>query len=254
MNTILTLLVAAGLLFSGGTAVSAAQDDLPNEPLYVVKMWTEDLSLQLPETPEQRVERLMELSQTRLEEISRLTAEGAPIPDQVTLRLEQHIQQALQLCANMDDPTLERTLLRIRDQLQEQDRLMERLQLQTQDQLLTQTRTMIQERLRLVEDGLRDPEMFREQARNGFGFEEGDETLPPAQNGGGQQNQNGQPTATPGGTNTSPSGPNPEPGGPNSGSGCNPNEFCGSNPEPGGTNTAPGGGGWGGNGTGGGKP
>lgn len=226
MNAILSILVAAGLLFGGGTAVGAAQDDLPNEPLYAVKTWTEDLSLQFQDAPEEKVDRLMDLTQTRIQEMIRLSEEGEPIPDQVTLRLEQHIRQALQLCANMDDPTLERALLRIRDQLQQQDRDMERLQLQTQDQLLTQTRAMIQERLRLVENGLLDPEMFREQARNGFRFGQDDELTPPAQDGNGPQNQNGQPIEAPGEPNTDPGGPNTAPGG--------------SNTDPGGPNTEPG--------------
>lgn len=113
---------------------------------------------------------------------------------------------------------------------------MERLQLHTQDQLqlFTRTRAMIQERLRLVEDGLLDHEMFREQARSGFRYGQEDELTPPAQDGNGQQNQNGQPTQAPGGSNTDPGGPNTEPGGPNP-------EPGGPNPDPGGPNTTPGG-------------
>lgn len=239
MNAILSILVAVGLLFGGGTAVSAAQDDLPNEPLYAVKIWTEDLSLQFQDAPEEKVDRLMDLTQTRIQEMIRLSEEGEPIPDQVTLRLEQHIQQALQLCANMDDPTLERALLQIRDQLQQQDRDMERLQLQTRDQLLTRTRRMIQERLRLVEDGLLDPEMFREQARNGFRFGQDDEPTPPAQDGNGQQHQNGQPTEAPAGPNTDPSGPNTDPGGPNTDPGGPNTDPAGPNADPGGPNADP---------------
>lgn len=234
MNAILSILVAAGLLFGGGTAVSAAQDDLPNEPLYAVKIWTEDLSLQFQDAPEEKVERLMDLTQTRIQEMIRLSEEGEPIPDQVTLRLEQHIRQALQLCADMDDPTLERALLRIRDQLQQQDRDMERLQLRTQDQLLTQTRAMIQERLRLVEDGLLNQEMFRERIQSGFRFGQEEELTPPAQDGNGQQNQNGQPTEAPAGPNADPGGSNTDPGGSNTDPG-------GPNTDPGGPNTDPGG-------------
>lgn len=243
MNAILSLLVVAGLLFGGGATVNAAQDELPNEPLYAVKTWTEDLSLEFQNDPEVKVNRLMELGQIRIQEMTRLIEDNQPIPDQVRLRLEQHIRQALQLCANMDEPALERALLQIRDRLQQQDRDMERLQLHTQDQLqlLTQTRAMIQERLRLVEDGLLDHEMFREQVRSGFRHGQEEEQTPPVQDGNSQQNQNGQPTQAPngpnpdpGGQNTDPGGPNLDPGGPNADPG-------GQNLDPGGPNTDPGG-------------
>ena len=221
MNAILSILVIAGLLFGGGATVNAAQDDLPNEPLYMVKTWTEDFSLKFQDNQEERVARLMDLAQIRIQEMTRLAEIGEPIPDQVRLRLEQHIQQALQTCANMDDPALERTLLQIRDRLQTQDRDMEQLQFHTQDPLLTQTRTMLQQHLRLVEDGLLNHEIFRNQVQNGFQYGQDDDLTPPVQDGNGQQY--GQPTLTPVAPNTDPGGPNTAPGGSNTESDGNTN-------------------------------
>lgn len=233
MNVLLSMFVIAGLLFGGGATVSAAQDDLPNEPLYGLKTWTEDVGLQFQNNDEAKVSRLMELAQIRIQEMTRLVDAGQPIPDQVRLRLEQHIQQALQLCVNMDDPTFERTLLQIRDRLQDQVRDMEKLQLHTQDQLQLQTQdqlqlqtrdqlqtqihTMLQQRLQLVDEGLQNRELFRNQVQNSFQYGQDDEFTPPAQNGDGQQ-QNGKPDE-PGGPNLNPGGPNTEPGGPNAGPG-----------------------------------
>jgi hypothetical protein len=270
MNVLMSILIMAGLLFGGGATVNAAQDDLPNDPLYNVKMWSEDFSLQFQDEPETRVGRLMELVQIRVQEMTRLVETGEPVPDQVRLRLEQHVQQAIQACLTLDDPTLDRTLLQIRDHLRDQDRDMERLQIHLQDQLqlqtedqlrlhtqdqlqlLTQTRTMLRERLRLVEEGLVDPEMFRERVRNGFHFGPEAEATPPAQNGNGQQN--GQPSAVPGGpnndaggqnpdaggSNTDPGGPNTDPGGPNNDSGGSNTDMGGPNTDPGGPHTDPG--------------
>ena len=251
MNMLISVLMIAGLLFGGGATVNAAQDDMPNEPLYVLKMWSEDVSLQLQKDPEAKVDRLMDLVQIRTQDMTRLIDAGEPVPDQVRLRLEQHIQDALQTCLTLDEPTLDRTLLQIRDRLQDQDRDMEQLllhtqdqlQLQTQDQLriqlqdqlqlLTQTRTLLRERLHVVEDGLVNHEMFRERVQNGFHYGQDDDVTPPVQNGNGQQQQNGQPTFAPGGPNTDPNGPNTAPGGTNT----DPN---GSNTTPGGPNTDPG--------------
>jgi hypothetical protein len=241
MNVMIVSVMIAGLLFGGGATVNAAQDDLPNEPLYALKLWSENVSLQLQNGDEAKADRLMELAQVRLQEMTRLVDAGQPVPDQVMLRLEQHIQQALQTCLTMDDPTLERTLLRIRDRLQDQDRDMEQLQLRTQDQqqLLTQTRTMLRERLQLVEDGLLNHEMFRYQVQNGFSYGQNDEVTPPVQNGNGQQNQNGQSSETPGGPNLNPGGPNIDPSGPNSNPGGPNIDPNGSNTDPNGPNTDP---------------
>ncbi len=244
MNAILATLMIVGLLFGGGATVNAAQDDLPNQPLYSLKLWSEDMSLQLQSDPEAKVDRLMDLAQIRLQEMTHLYEVGETVPDQVRDRLQLHIQQALQTCTSMDDPTLERTLLQIRDRLQQQDRDMEQLQLHTQDQqqLLTQTRTMLHERLQLVDEGLLNHEMFRNQVQHGFRFGQDDETTPPTQNG------NGQPSVEPNGPNLEPGVPNSDPNGPNLTPG-------GPNTEPGGPNTDPNGSGsgtnTGGNGSGG---
>lgn len=230
MSMMISILVIAGLLFGGGATVNAAEDDLPNEPLYAVKMWSEDLSLQLRNDPEQKVARLMELAQVRIQEMAALADAGQTIPDQARQRLEGHIQQALQICSTLDDPAMDRTLLQIRDRLQDQDRDMERLQLhaaQDAQPILAQTRTMLQQRLHLVNEGMLDHEMFRYAARNGFRYGQQDAAPPPTQSGNGLQN--GQPTLLPGGPNTEPGGPNLTPGGQNSGPG-------GPNTDPGGPN------------------
>jgi len=251
MNVMIASIMIMGLLFGGGVTVNAAQNDMPNEPLYALKLWSEDVGLQFQNSDEARVNRLMDLAQVRLQEMKQLAEAGQPVPDQVRQRLEQHIQQALQTCTNMDDPTLERTLLRIRNRLQQQERDMELFQLHIQDQYqtLTQTRTMLRERLQFVEDGLLNHEMFRNTIRNGFQHGQEDEVTPPIQNGNGKQDQNGQSTSTPNGTNTDPDNPNTSLNGPNTNSG-NPdsggstNNTGGGNSGNGGTN----GNGYGGNG------
>lgn len=247
MNMIISVLVIAGLLFGGGATVNAAQDDLPNEPLYSLKMWSEELSLQFRNDPEQKVDRLMELAQVRIQEMTRMTDAGQAVPDQVRQRLEQHIHQALQLCSNMEDSALDPTLLQIRERLQQQDRDMERLQLhaaQDAQPILAQTRTMLQQRLQLVDDGLINHEMFRNAVRNGFRYGQQEAVTPPAQNG----QQNGQPSSVPGGPNTDPNGSNLNPGGPDTDPG-GPNSS--STPSPTNDGSGSGGNGSGGGGTGG---
>src|SRR3990172_9217066 len=63
MNLLVSALIAFGLLFGGASAVSAAQDDLPNEPLYQVKLLSEDAQLWLNGDPAAEIQMLMEQSQ-----------------------------------------------------------------------------------------------------------------------------------------------------------------------------------------------
>ena len=258
MNMLVSILVIAGLLFGGGATVNASQNDLPNEPLYALKLWSEDLGLQFQNNPEQKVERLMDLAQVRLHEMTQLANTGQPVPDQIRERLQLHIQQALQICAAQDDPAMDRTLLQIRDRLQQQDRDMERLQVHTSQDIqpvLQQTRSMLRQRLQLADEGLLDHEMFRYAVRNGFQLGQEEEIVPPAQNGNGAQN--GQPTLVPAGPNTNPGGPNPDPTGSSYGPGEPNTDPSGPNTDPGGPNmnatprSPTGGSGTGGTGTGG---
>lgn len=250
MNVLLSILVITGLLFGGGVTVQAAQNDLPNEPLYGLKTFSEDASLQWQNTPETQINRLMSLTQVRVQEMERLTDEGVPVPDQVRTRLEQHLQQALQVCSTLEDAALEQTLLRVRDQLRQQDRDMQQLQTHAtaaEMPALNQVREMLQLRLQLVDDGLLNHEMFRNAVRNGFRYGQTDQATPPAQTQNGNGSQYGQPTAMPGGPNPDAGGPNTGAGGPNMNpGGPNSNVICtatpiGPNTNPGGPNTNPGG-------------
>ena len=228
MNILVSIVVITGLLAGGGMTVKASQNDLPGEPLYAVKTFSENVSLEFQDTPEAKVERMMELAQTRVQEMSQIVEAGQTPPDQVRLRLEQHLQQAFQVCSNMDDAALDRTLRQVRDQLQQQEQDMKRLQThagQAAQPILERTRTMLQERLQLANDGMQNHEMFRNTVRNGF---RPGQTLPTSvpstpvvpngqQNGqttpknglGPNGQQNGQSTPQAGPNNSNGPGPNP---------------------------------------------
>jgi len=219
MNALVSLLLATALILGGGATTVAAQDDLPNQPLYPVKLWTENATLALTGDPQLQANLLMQMSQTRVEEMAGLAEQGIPVPDQVRDRLEQHLHQTLMLASNMDDATLTQTLLQLRDQLQTQDRIMEQLQTHATtetDPLLTQTRSMLQTRLHLVDQGLADPQGFRYAMTNQMQYGQDEESTPePNQQGEPGFHQNGQdeqPPAEPSSGNGAgtPGGQNPD--------------------------------------------
>lgn len=228
MNLIISTLVIAGLLFGGGATVRAAQDDLPNEPLYAVKMWSEETRLQFQNNPQDKVDYLMTMAQTRIVEMAQLVADGEPIPEKTPILLQQHIQQALQLCTNTEDATCDQTMLQIRDRLREQDHLMQQLLIDAPEDAqptLLRTREMLRTHLQQVEDGLLLGDMNQNMIQNQNMNGQSDEfTLPTQTETGTQFNQ---PTEAPSGPNESPgrpgnSGSDPGGGNPNQGNGNQP--------------------------------
>lgn len=221
MNILATILLVSALLFGGGATVAAAQNDLPNEPLYQVKTMTENTYLWLNNNPQSEENLLMQMIQERVREMIALNQDDVTIPAQVQLRLETHIQQALQIASSMEEPTMLVTLQQIRDTLRTQDRLMLQTHIQdcTQDcdPVMLQTQTMLQTRLHLVDQGLADPQGFKYAIQNGFQYGQ-DETISPEPNQQGAPNdngQNGQSIGEPGGNGNGPNNQGSSEPGPN---------------------------------------
>lgn len=218
MNALISLVLAGMLLIGGGaTAVSAAQDDLPTDPLYRLKTLTEDVRLWANTDPQTEVDLLMEMAQTRAREMAALMEQGETPPAGLTERLNRHFREALQTAAGMDDTAMQAALLRIRAQLQAQEQEMAMLQAQYgEDSLTAQTREMLRVRIRLVDDALADPEGFRNTYRheNRYGLTEtptpvSTEELPQGTpTAGGNGYGAGNPTCTPVPNNYQDPGPN----------------------------------------------
>jgi len=208
MNAFVSLMLATAMILGGGATAVAAQDDLPNQPLYPVKLWTENATLALTGDPQLQANLLMHMSQTRTEEMAALAEMGIPAPEQVHERLQQQIQQTLMLATNMDDAALTQTLLQLHEQLQTQERLMTQLMTHANaetEPLLTQTRLMLQTRLQLVDEGLADPQGFRYTMTNQKQYGQDEETTPQSNQqdepGFHQNDQGGQPPVEPGSEN-----------------------------------------------------
>jgi hypothetical protein len=239
LNLAVALVMIVGLFAGGGTTVYAAQDDLPNEPLYGIKTFSEDISLQLENDPEAKADRLLELTQTRIQEMSQLVRSGQTPPEKVRVRLEQHLQETLQIFSNMEDAKLDQELLKLREQLQQHEREMQALQENVDQPVIEHTRTMLQAQLQLVNEGLANHEVLRNAVQNGFVYET--TQTPPAPSPTPYQEQNGQATPEPKDHgNGNGVGPHPEPGGPNAsmtptphsgnnGNGTNPGNNAGGN-------------------------
>jgi len=200
MGTLASILLIVGLLLGGTSAtVYAAQDDLPNEFLYPVKVFSEDVELKMTNDPEQKLNLELKFALRRLDEIEQMNKDGLIPTEPVYARLENQINRSLSQAAMLGEGKMDAALLRIRETLQERSRLL--LQ-ETSEPVLTRSRIILEQRLQIVESGIVDPEGFYNEARNGWeGTPNAGEDAGPKNDGATNQNGVGtqnQPTEIPG--------------------------------------------------------
>jgi hypothetical protein len=166
-KTLMAVLLAAFLFLGGsGIAAYAAQDSLPDQALYSVKLMGEDAQLSLSIRTQTRLKNLLDFTDRRLGEMAGILARGETVPESVEIRLRTQLQQMLELATGSGDAQML--------QMMEQIRLRTQIQLQTLDaamvnapestqQLLLRVRDRLQEQLRLCEMAQADPLQFRQQ-------------------------------------------------------------------------------------------
>ncbi len=164
--TWLSIALAFTLIFGGtGATVYAAQDSLPNQPLYAVKTLTEDAQLALTHNATAQVQLLEQFTARRVEEVQALAEAGDAIPEKVQTRLSEQLQQMMQATAEMDDATMQQTLAQVQTMLQTQMQTLSTVQAQspmTATQVLSQVQTMLREHEQLAAMGTQDLAQFRE--------------------------------------------------------------------------------------------
>jgi len=165
---IASLLLALGLVLGGGGAAFAAQDALPNEPLYPVKLLAEDAQVTITTEADARAALLLQYADRRIAELGML---GQAAPDQiepVVARFEEQLNSALRLAAEASDSELAlRILARIQAQLEVQSRVVAGIEFAAGDPLRIRERlqTAVQQRLELCRLGTENPGSLREQIR-----------------------------------------------------------------------------------------
>lgn len=216
-KTVIALAMAVFLSLGSISGLAyAAQDSLPGEALYPVMILAEDAQIALASGPQAKLQALHEFTNRRTFEMGALHKQGQPVPVEVGARLQAQTRLAVQLAAGLDEAGMHQALEQIRERIQTQVRQMAQSQ-QPEDPVMAQTRTRLQEQLRLVEEGLAEPQQLRQQMqiqvreRQGTPAQTG-QARPPATSSG---NGNPTPNSTPGGNAYGQPGPHatPMPGG-----------------------------------------
>lgn len=155
-------------LSSIGGTVYAAQASGPEDMLYGVKTLTEDIWVGLESDPGEKLDLITLFADRRLSEIEAQAAAGEPISERALDRLEKHTQQMLDQAAQMGVGNIENALRQVQQSLELQNQVMTKLQQQTPgggEPGLVKAQEEVQSRLRLVENGINEPQGFQEQMR-----------------------------------------------------------------------------------------
>jgi len=164
-----TVLLIVSLVLGGtGATVVAAQDSLPDQGLYEVKAWSEQVRAELTTNEQARLQLALDLADRRAEELQVMLRAGKTPPEAVQTRMRDEIDLALRLAAGQPDDEALAAVEQIRERLQEHEQAFLHLGPQADpkaEALLEQVRAMLRERLNLCDDGIDDPQLLRDQLR-----------------------------------------------------------------------------------------
>lgn len=153
MSTLVTVLTILTLLAGGGAGiVYAAQDSLPTDTLYPVKLYSEEFRMNMAGDPAEELALMLQFAQRRGDEIEQMMAEGVEPTAENMLQLSQQTQQAMQLAGALDGAAM----LQVQNMIQNQMQRMLNLQANASEEgamLMEQTRTALQIQLRLAGGG-----------------------------------------------------------------------------------------------------
>jgi len=163
----MVIIMALGLLLGGsGVTAAAAQNSMPDDALYSVKLISERVRMQLANDPTEKYQLALQYANRRIEEAGYILGQGEAPNDALMMRLQEQVQQCLKLALGLPETEVEPALIQLQLQLQQQLRLMQQLNLQENGNL-AQVRLRIQEQLRLDLEmtnlGLSDPLKLQEE-------------------------------------------------------------------------------------------
>ncbi len=176
MFSVLTsILIALSVILGGsGITVAAAQSSLPDEPLYNLKLFSEDTLMSLTSNPESQLELALNLFDRRVDEIQEEIAQGEIPTDETQQRLYNQIEKTISLAANLPEDKAITALEKIQLRLLTQQELMAQTQNNGTDtalMVMNQTKVMLQERVMAIENEKANLMQTRQEQQNQFSSE-----------------------------------------------------------------------------------
>jgi hypothetical protein len=155
------LMIAVSTLL-GGAVVVGAQEAMPEDGLYPVKTWSEEVRLLVEGDPLSKMDLALEFADRRAEEIVHQVDAGLPVANAIIARLMNEDDLALALAAQAGEAEAPAALEKVRARLEEHMRVLDYLQAGVgpdENALLLQIRQNIRQRLELLNGDLHDPQL-----------------------------------------------------------------------------------------------
>ena len=168
LTSMISLLVTFVLVLGGGSSiVYAAQDSLPGEALYSIKITGENLRIDLTKNTREKIALYLNFGNRRVNEIVELAQIGESIPEGVAIRFGYQLDNLMNFAVGLDDQSMIQALIQICETIQEQERILDGVGRvdQQSEMVLNQIRERLQELAKLSESGQMDPSRFRELIR-----------------------------------------------------------------------------------------
>jgi hypothetical protein len=167
-STLATILLVATLILGGGGAtVAAAQNSQPDQPLYEIKILSEDIRLNAASNPETEFQLALEFANRRAIEIQKMLELGKAPSQAVQQRYQSQVEAAIRYAAELPAQQAVQALEQIQARLQVHQQAFLQLQgIPNAQATLTQTRLMLQERLQWLDQELKDPDQLRDQVQD----------------------------------------------------------------------------------------
>jgi hypothetical protein len=153
------------ILTSGGAVVYASQGSLPGQALYPLKLYTEDLRLDLANSPQSQLKLNLEFANRRLDEIDQLAAVGQAPTDDVIDRLQDELDNSIQGTSGLDDAEARPALENLRNNLQRHTDQLVKLESQANPRAAAEFARvveMLKARVALAEQGIKDPQALHQ--------------------------------------------------------------------------------------------
>jgi hypothetical protein len=165
-TTLTTLILALTLIFGGGgITLASAQNSLPDQPLYNLKLWSEEVRFNLAADPQAAWQLAQSFADRRAAETRTMLAAGQSPSLVVQDRYQSQVEQAIRLAAGLPGDQALAALEQTRQQLRLQEQALSQLQMQNDPQkqaIRERIQLMLKERLNWVDAGIE-----RQQQHNG---------------------------------------------------------------------------------------
>ena len=172
-NILAIVMMLTALLGGGGAAtVYAAQQAMPDETLYPVKTWSEEMRLNLTNNPETALELHLLFAERRMIEIADVLEEDEGLAANAMVGLQNHLDKALEATGKVSQEQALPAIQMVQQRLQYQQMLMQQLMQQLpalgkpdNEALMTRTGERLREQLQVIENQLLE-EQLQQQEQN----------------------------------------------------------------------------------------